>query len=255
LWGEIVTFGRYGFNKSHSVAYSLVAYRMAWFKVNHPGVFYTALLNNDTLKVETWVYDAAEHGIDVVQPSINKSGIRWVWSAKESVIFAPLSIVKYFGEAGAEKFVEYRSGQPHFDTFEQLAATPKRLLNKRAKKLLFYAEAFRGITGDPATLIEDFVDLPVLTSTQAQREALGFVLPNPRILAFFAKERARGRVCGFVKDIEARNKGRGNYFVVHLSPSGGFWSKEAGISKLAEGDLISVTPGNRGAVEIQRMRL
>ena len=255
LWGEIVTFGRYGFNKSHSTAYSLLAYRMAWFKVYYPGAFFTALLNNDQEKAESWLYDAARHGIQVVQPHINYSGVLWVFDAVGNVIFAPLSLVKYFGENGALKLVDYRKRNGEFISFEDVAKVPKNILNKRAKKLLYYAEGFRGLIGDPAVLIEDFVNLPVLSTYDAQKESIGFILPSDRILKFFEKEVADGRICGFVRDIEKRNKGRGDYFVVTLSPSGVFWSKEPGVARLVEGDLVSARMGKSGAVEIRKAKL
>ena len=68
-------------------------------------------------------------------------------------------------------------------------------------------------------------------------------------------EEKKGRTCGFVEDIEVRNKGRGNYFVVHLSPSGGFWSKDAAVGRLAKGDLVTVQVGNRGATDIKKARI
>lgn len=255
LWSEIVTFGRYGFNKSHSTAYSLLAYRMAWFKVNYPGAFFTALLNHDQEKAESWLYDAARHGIQVVQPHINYSGVKWVYDMAGNVIFAPLSLVKYFGEAGAQKLLDYRERNGEFISFESVAVVPKNILNKRAKKLLYYAEGFRGLIGDPAVLIDDFVNLPALSSYEAQRESIGFILPSDRILSFFQKEKEAGRICGFIVDVEKRNKGRGDYFVVTLSPSGVFWSKEPGVVRLENGDLISAKMSKSGAVEIRKAKL
>lgn len=255
LWSEIVTFGRYGFNKSHSTAYSLLAYRMAWFKVYYPGAFYTALLNNDSEKVEVWVYDAAKHGISVVKPHINESGVKWVWNKTEDTIFAPLSVVKWFGETGAQAVVEYRQIHGNFVSYESVAKVPKKKLNSRAKKLLYYAEAFRGLEGDPGALIEDFVDLPILSDVEAQRESIGFVIPTKKILGFMDNQNKAGRSCGFVSDIEVRNKGRGDYFVVHLSPSGSFWSKDPAVGRLKKGDLITVQAGARGATDIKKARL
>ena len=132
---------------------------------------------------------------------------------------------------------------------------PKNILNKRVKKLLYYAEGFRGLIGDPAVLIDDFVNLPVLSSYEAQRESIGFILPSDGILSFFQKEKEAGRICGFIVDVEKRNKGRGDYFVVTLSPSGVFWSKEPGIVRLEKGDLISAKMSKSGAVEIRKAKL
>ena len=256
LWSEIVTFGRYGFNKSHSTAYSLLAYRMAWFKVYYPGAFYTALLNNDAEKAETWAYDAAAHGITIMKPHVNTSGVLWVWDEAASAIFAPLSSIKFFGEDGAQAIVDWREQHGEFNTFKDIAKVPKRVLNIRAKKLMYYAEAFRGIGGDVKDIIPEFDSLPILKSIEAQRESMGFILPNREILDFLKRSEVDGRIAGFVTEIEKRNKGKGDYYVVKLSPSGVFWTRECDkIAKIKEGDLISVRMGKVGATEFKRARL
>ena len=250
LWNEIVTFGRYGFNKSHSVAYSLLAYRMAWYKCYYPAVFYTAMLNGDAEKVVTWVYDAAIHGVSVVPPHINKSGKRWVYDG-EGAIYAPLSAIKFLGETGVDAVLVYRKEKGgEFSSFEELSKIPKRNFNIRSKKLLYYAGAFSGLTGDIKKILPDFEDLPQLTQTEAQTESLGWVLPTEAILNFIKGEADSGRVAGFIQEKEMRNKGRGDYVVFRLSPSGSFWLRdEKTFNKLNEGDLVSASLKNGGQGE------
>lgn len=249
LWGEIVTFGRYGFNKSHSVAYSLLAYRMAWFKAYYPGAFYTAMLNGDAEKVETWVYDAALHGIAIVPPHINKSTDKWVFDGF-STIYAPLSAIKFLGESGVRALIEHREALGGFKTYEQLAKLPKKAFNIRSKRLLYYAGAYRGLTGDITKLIDDFENLPMLNEVEAQRESIGWVLPTERIINFIKDETGVGRMAGFVQDIEVRNKGKGDYAVIHLSPAGTFWTRKEGIyTNVREGDLVSVVVKNGGQAD------
>src|SRR5690242_3991774 len=63
LAGQIETFGRYGFNKSHSVAYSVISYQTAWLKVHHPAEFMAALLSSsigDTDSVVKFINEARE---------------------------------------------------------------------------------------------------------------------------------------------------------------------------------------------------
>ena len=258
LWGEIVTFGRYGFNKSHSVAYSLLAYRMAWYKCFYPGAFYTALLNNDQENAVKWVYDAALHGVEIVPPHINYSDVRWRWDSENDVIYAPLSVVKYFGEKGAREVIKLREENGGaFTDISQLKKIPRKILNQRALKLLYYASAFRGISGDIGDIIDAYADLPVLGESNAQVESFGFVLPTSRILEFLKGEYAAGRVAGFVSEIEERDKGRGKYCVYRLVPSGSFWSKDAKIlTAIKEGDCISAVISSYGSGEgIRKLRL
>ena len=70
---------------------------------------------------------------------------------------------------------------------------------------------------------------------------------------FFNKEASQGRVVGFVSDIEKRNKGRGDYFVVRLTPKNTFWTRRP-VGVLKQWDLISADVKNGEAKEIRRKR-
>ncbi len=72
LAGQIETFGRYGFNKSHSVAYSVISYHTAWLKAHYPAEFMAALLSSsigDTDSVVKFINEARELGIEVLRPT------------------------------------------------------------------------------------------------------------------------------------------------------------------------------------------
>ena len=258
LWSEIVTFGRYGFNKSHSVAYSLLAYRMAWYKTYFPGAFYTALLNSDQENAEKWVYDAALHNVSIVSPHINKSRVAWYWDQLANVVYAPLSVVKYFGEKGATEVVRIRTELGgEFKNLTEIRKIPKRVLNKRAIKLLYYATAFRGVDGNISDLVEDYGDLPILSDADSQLESFGFVLPTDKIINFLRREHEAGRIAGFVHEIEERNKGKGIYKVYRLLPTGSFWTKDKKLlTSIREGHCISAKIGSYGSGEdVRRLKL
>src|SRR6185312_2769318 len=73
LASQIETFGRYGFNKSHSVAYSVVAYQTAWLKAHYPAEFLAAILSSsigDTDSVVKFINEAREMGIEVLAPDV-----------------------------------------------------------------------------------------------------------------------------------------------------------------------------------------
>ena len=252
LWEEIVTFGRYGFNKSHSTAYSLVSYRMAWFKHYYPHAFYTALLNGDAENADTWLYGAAIDGIRIKHPDINNSGIKWTTDG--TTIYAPLIALKYFGEKQATEFINVRATHGTYKTFEELETVPRRIVNSRVRKQLYLGGALNGISGSIADYVPDFSELRGLTNSQKEIEALGFRLPGELFVDFFNKEARQGRVVGFVSEIEKRNKGRGDYFVVRLTPKQTFWTRR-NVTTLKEWDLISVELKNGEAKEqIRRKR-
>ena len=80
LSGQIETFGRYGFNKSHSVAYSVISYQTAWLKAHYPADFMAAILSSsigDTDGVVKFINEARELGIEVLPPDVNESGYKF----------------------------------------------------------------------------------------------------------------------------------------------------------------------------------
>ena len=72
LAAQIETFGRYGFNKSHSVAYSILSYQTAWLKTHYPAEFMAALLSSEignTDKVVQYINEARELGSRCCRPT------------------------------------------------------------------------------------------------------------------------------------------------------------------------------------------
>ena len=69
----MLKFAEYGFNKSHSIGYSIVAYKMAYLKSHYPKNFITYLLSmeiNDDKKTKQYIYEAKKNGINILKPDI-----------------------------------------------------------------------------------------------------------------------------------------------------------------------------------------
>ena len=76
VFGYIETFAQYGFNRSHAVAYSKLAFQLAYIKAHYPAAFYKAVLNDaiaDKKKVSTYIAEAKASGVTLLGPSINHS--------------------------------------------------------------------------------------------------------------------------------------------------------------------------------------
>src|SRR5258708_37776359 len=76
IFDYIEPFARYGFNKSHSVAYALVAYQTAWLKVHYPRHFLAGLMTSEmdrTDAVVKFIHETAQMGIRILPPDINES--------------------------------------------------------------------------------------------------------------------------------------------------------------------------------------
>jgi DNA polymerase-3 subunit alpha len=89
LAGQIETFGRYGFNKSHSVAYSVISYQTAWLKTHYPAEFMAALLSSsigDTDSVVKFINEARELGLEVLAPDVNESGYKFTVIERDVIL-------------------------------------------------------------------------------------------------------------------------------------------------------------------------
>jgi DNA polymerase-3 subunit alpha len=125
IWGLIVKFAGYGFNKSHSTAYALIAYQTAYLKTHYPVEFMAALLSGDIpgrnfkrkdLLVEH-MEDCERMGIEIVNPDVNSSDVDF--SVADDKIYFALSAIKGCGGSAAEAIVAARSKEGRFhDLFD-----------------------------------------------------------------------------------------------------------------------------------------
>lgn len=117
LFDQMTDFAKYAFNKSHAVAYSVVAYQTAWLKYHYTAEYMCTLLNY-TDKVEKYlpiINNAKEMGIEVLPPDINKSEEKF--SIYDGKILFGLSSVKSVGKA-AEKIIQVRRDTGMFASFK-----------------------------------------------------------------------------------------------------------------------------------------
>ena len=104
LGRQIVTFGRYGFNKSHSVAYSILSYQTAWLKAHYPAEFMAALLSSEignTDKVVQYINEARELELEILPPDVNESGFKFTVVGDRRIRFG-LGAVRNVGEGAID---------------------------------------------------------------------------------------------------------------------------------------------------------
>ncbi|HVG25369.1 MAG TPA: DNA polymerase III subunit alpha, partial [Thermoanaerobaculia bacterium] len=109
IFDYIEPFARYGFNKSHSVAYALVAYQTAWLKVHYPRHFMAALMSSEmdrTDAVVKFIGEAKQMGIEVLPPDVNESNMYFT-VVGPNIRFG-LGAVKGVGESAVESVLEAR---------------------------------------------------------------------------------------------------------------------------------------------------
>ena len=114
-------FAGYGFNKSHSCAYALLAYQTAWLKTHYPVEFMAALLTSETgntEKVVKYINEARGMGITVLPPDVNSSDL--YFTPADGAIRFGLAAIKNVGEGAARAMIEARTRGSLHDHFRFL---------------------------------------------------------------------------------------------------------------------------------------
>jgi len=139
----IEKFANYGFNKSHSLAYSYIAFQTAWLKSHYPAEFLaanmTAVLGEQS-KIVKLRDNAKKFGIELMPPDVNKSNTKFI--AKENKIYFSLAAIKNVGIPAVESVVEARKEKNFTSFFDFISRVDTRLINKRALEALIFSGAF-----------------------------------------------------------------------------------------------------------------
>ncbi|GMR01979.1 MAG: DNA polymerase III subunit alpha [Acidimicrobiia bacterium] len=171
LFGFIEHFAGYGFNKSHSAAYALVAYQTAWLKAHYPAEYMAALLtavksNKD--RTAAYLHECRMMGIPVLVPGVNVSERDFM--ASEGEILFGLSAVRNVGEAVVDLIVAERTANGDYeDFFDFIDRVDIQVLNKRTIESMIKAGAFDSMGHSRRGLIE--VSHQIVDATLDRRRA------------------------------------------------------------------------------------
>ncbi len=156
LAAQIETFGRYGFNKSHSVAYSVLSYQTAWLKAHYPAEFMAALLSSEignTDKVVQYINEARELDLEVLPPDVNESGFKFTVVGDTRMRFG-LGAIRNVGWGAIESIIAARETAPFTTLADFAERIDLRLCNKRVLESLIVAGACDGLGGHRKQLCE-----------------------------------------------------------------------------------------------------
>jgi DNA polymerase-3 subunit alpha len=148
-------FADYGFNKSHSAAYAVVAYQTAYLKANYPQEFMAALLTSvmaTNEKIAFYIDQCRRMGIKILPPDVNASGTNFT-VVEQDVRFG-LAAVKNVGKAAIDIIVEAReAGGPFTSFFDFCRRVDPRIINKRIMESLIKCGAFDTLAGRRSQLL------------------------------------------------------------------------------------------------------
>lgn len=163
IFDQMAKFAEYGFNKSHSVAYALVAYQTAYLKANYPIEFMCAALTNEIghnaigatdkeNKIATYLEEARKMGFEILPPDVQKSfsdfNVEILPNGKEAIRFG-LNAIKNVGTEATLSIVKAREEKGAFkDLFDFCSKVDLDQLNKKVVESLVMAGAFDSLTPD-----------------------------------------------------------------------------------------------------------
>ncbi|MBT1076856.1 DNA polymerase III subunit alpha [Geobacter grbiciae] len=173
IFDLMAKFAEYGFNKSHSAAYALVAYQTAYLKAHYPVEFLAALLTEDmgnTDKVVKTISDCREMGIEILPPDINDSHLSFRVMGN-SIRFG-LGAVKNVGEGAIEAIIEARKEGNFKDLFDFCERVDLHKVNKRVVESLVKCGAFDSTGGRRSQLMSALEDaMAIGQKIQQERES------------------------------------------------------------------------------------
>jgi DNA polymerase-3 subunit alpha len=149
---QIETFGRYGFNKSHSVAYSVISYHTAWLKTHYAPEFMAALLSSsigDTDNVVKYIAEARELTLEVLPPDVNESGYKFTVVGDKRLRFG-LGAIRNVGHSAIDSIIAARTERRFTDLFDLCERVDLRLCNKRVFEALIASGALDSLGADRA---------------------------------------------------------------------------------------------------------
>jgi DNA polymerase-3 subunit alpha len=160
-------FAGYGFNKSHSAAYALVAYQTAWLKAHYPAAFMAAQLSADmdnTDKVGVMIQESVRMKLTVLPPSINRSQYSFTKVDDTTIIYG-LGAIKGVGEAAIQMIVDEREQHGNFTgLFNLLKRIDPKKMNRRLLEALIKSSAMDDFGVERAVLLAS-IDKAIQVST------------------------------------------------------------------------------------------
>src|SRR5437764_6266043 len=156
IFDYIEPFARYGFNKSHSVAYALVAYQTAWLKVHYPRHFMAALMTSEMDRTDfivKFINEASQLGIRILPPDINESN--YAFTVVGQNIRFGLGAVKGVGESAIESILEARHRKGRFTSLLDFCeAVDLRACNKKVIEALIKSGSFDFLGSSTKVLVQ-----------------------------------------------------------------------------------------------------
>ena len=168
-------FAGYGFNKSHSVAYALLAYQTAWLKAHYPAEFMASVLSADmdnTDKVVNLIDECRTMGLEVMPPNLNSSYYAFTVTEEHQVVYG-LGAIKGVGEAAVESLVQERAAGPYKTLSDLCIRLDLQKFNRRSLEAMIRSGAADVFMQNRATLMHALPKAVQLADQQQKNNDTG----------------------------------------------------------------------------------
>jgi len=156
IFDQIEKFAGYGFNRSHSAAYALIAYQTAWLKAHYPSAFMAAVLSSDmdnTDKVVTMLAECHDMDITILPPDINHCDYLFK-PCDDKTIYYGLGAIKGLGQAVITSICQEREKNgDYLDLFDFCRRVNSHKINRRAIESLIRSGCMDALSPNRATLM------------------------------------------------------------------------------------------------------
>ena len=183
IYNMILKFANYGFNKSHSVGYATVAYKMAFLKTYFFKYFETAILNNvigNDDKTKIYLSEIRQNNMKILPPDINESTNKYE-VLKES-IRCPLSIINNVGTLVSREIIENRKDSPYKDFIDFVIRNYSVGINKKVIINLIKAGCFNSLGTNEKTLLNNLDN--IINYAELARDAGMIELSSPNLVQY-----------------------------------------------------------------------
>lgn len=177
VFDKMAMFAGYGFNKSHSAAYSVVAYHTMYFKANYPAEYMAAVMTHnmsDIKKVASFIEECQKMDIPLDPPNINTA--RGKFAAKDGRVQYGMSAIKGVGSSAIAHIVEEREENGLFKSvFDFASRVDLRVCNRRTLESLIQAGAFDDLDDNRAKLLFGVEDILSFATRKQEEQRLNQV--------------------------------------------------------------------------------
>ena len=181
IYELILKFANYGFNKSHSVGYATVAYKMAFLKTYFFKYFETASLNNvigNNEKTKNYIAELKKHNVKILPPDINESTNKY--EVINGIVRCPLSIINSIGSQVTKDIITERKESPYQDFTDFVTRTYQKGINKKILVNLINAGCFDSLGTNIPTLLNNLDS--ILNYADLMKEAGIIELSKPSLI-------------------------------------------------------------------------